>query len=567
MSYTLTDYQQEAKTGVYQAYRDGARVVGIELPTGAGKTVVMGSVAHEYDGHGVSIAHRGILVGQMSLALAREGVRHDIIAPDSLIKTINAIHMQELGKSYYSSRAPWKVASVDTIIRRDLPASWVKMVGMVHIDEGHHVLRDNKWGQAFAAFPNAYGLLPSAFFGRADRKGLGRASDGIIDTLVRGPGQRWMIDNGHLTDYIIHGIKPDDLDLDDIAITDTGDFNQEQTRKRIKASTKIVGDIVKMYLEFARGLKGITFVVDVEEAHKVAKAYCDAGVPAVVVTAETPEAERRQIMLRFSMGDLMQLVNVDLFGEGMDVPAVQVVSMARPTASYSLFLQQFGRMLRLLVLKELRARWHTLTSAQRLMYIAESQKPRGILIDHVNNVIRHDGPPDWGVHQSSLDPGQRRSSGAKDAIPLRACANPTCLQPFLRMFPSCPHCGWTPAPPAEVTRPEQVDGDLTLYTQEMLRELINKKRKIEGKPLIPYDVAKGTPAYYGILNRHKAAQESQNKLRFAMGMVLPESMDQRVAARRFFHQYGVDTLTAQGLGSAEADELCQRILTKVRAVQ
>lgn len=44
MSYTLTDYQQEAKTGIYQAYRDGARVVGIELPTGAGKTVVMGEV-------------------------------------------------------------------------------------------------------------------------------------------------------------------------------------------------------------------------------------------------------------------------------------------------------------------------------------------------------------------------------------------------------------------------------------------------------------------------------------------------------------------------------------------
>lgn len=564
MSYTLTDYQQQAKTGIYQAYRDGARVVGVELPTGAGKTVLMGSIAHEYDGYGVSIAHRGILVGQMSVALAREGLRHDIIAPDSLIRTINAIHMQEFGKSFYNPRAPWKVASVDTIVKRDLPASWLRQVGMVHIDEGHHVLRENKWGSAFAAFPNAYGLLPSAYFGRADKRGLGRASHGIIDTLVQGPGMRWMIDNGHLTNYIIHGIKPDDLDLDDIAVTDSGEFNKEQTRARIKASTKIVGDIVKMYLEFARGLKGITFVIDVEEAHKVAKAYCDAGVPAMVVTAETPESERRAIMIRFAMGDLMQLVNVDLFGEGMDVPAVQVVSMARPTNSYSLYLQQFGRMLRLLVRPEQRAVWHQLSVPQRLAVIAESAKPCGILIDHVNNVIRHDGPPDWGVWQSSLEPGQKRSSGAKDAIPLRACANPTCLQPFQRIFHSCPHCGWTPPPPAEVSRPEQVDGDLTMYTQEMLRELVNKKRRIEGKPLIPDGIAKGTPAYYAILNRHAAAQASQNKLRFAMGMVLPPTMDERVAARRFFHWFGVDTLAAQGLGSAEADELCQRIINKVK---
>ena len=563
MSFYLTDYQAQAKAGIYQAYRDGARVVGIESPTGSGKTVLMGSIAHEYEGHGVSIAHRGILVGQMSVALAREGLMHDVIAPDELIRTIVKPHMQEFNACYYNARAPWKVASVDTIIKRKLSPSWLKQVGMVHIDEGHHVLRENKWGQAFGMFPNAYGLLPSAFFGRADKKGLGRHADGIIDTLVKAPGMRWMIDNGHLTDYIIHGIKPDDLDLDGIAVTSSGEFNQEQTRARIKASVKITGDIVKMYLEFARGLKGITFAIDIEEAHKYAAAYNAAGVPAVVVTAETPESERRAIMMRFAMGDLMQLVNVDLFGEGMDVPAVQVVTMARPTASYSLYLQQFGRMLRLLVLKELRARWHTLTAAQRVMYIAESLKPRGILIDHVNNVIRHNGPPDWEVEKSTLDRINKRASRVADAVPLRACANPTCAQPFLRMYPSCPHCGWTPAPPAEVTRPEHVDGDFTMYTQELMLELINKKRKIEGIPLIPADVVPGSVAHRAIVARHERAQESQRKLRFAMGMVLPSSMDERVAARRFFHWFGVDTITAQGLGSADADELCQRILTKV----
>ena len=33
----------------------------------------------------------------------------------------------------------------------------------------------------------------------------------------------------------------------------------------------------------------------------------------------------------------MQLVNVDILGEGVDVPAIEVVSMARPTESYALY--------------------------------------------------------------------------------------------------------------------------------------------------------------------------------------------------------------------------------------
>ena len=36
------------------------------------------------------------------------------------------------------------------------------------------------------------------------------------------------------------------------------------------------------------------------------------------------------------------LVNVDLFGEGFDLPAIEIVIMARPTASFILYTQQFG---------------------------------------------------------------------------------------------------------------------------------------------------------------------------------------------------------------------------------
>lgn len=561
MSYQLAGYQDDVKQGCYRAYREGARVVMPVLATGAGKTVIMGSIAHEYEGYGVSIAHRGELVGQMSIALAREGVRHDIIAPDSLIRTIVGAQMEEVGKKYYDPRATWKVASVDTIIRRELPKTWTKQVGMVHIDEGHHALVDNKWGRAFNIFDNAYGLLPTATPRRADGKGLGRHAHGIVDAMVEGPDMRWLIDNGFLTNYHVLMPVAEDLDLTGITITASGDYNHEEVTRRTKASQKIVGDVVKTYLDHCRGMKGITFAVDVEHAGVIAKAYNDAGIPAIIVTANTPEAERRAIMQRFRKGDLMQLVNVDLFGEGVDVPAVQVVSMARPTASYGLFTQQFGRALRLLVSPILRAAWHTYTPAQRLAHIAESSKPRAIIIDHVGNIIKHYGTPDMRTFPWSLDAVSKKRS-TDDAIPLRACAKPTCLQPYPRIYPACPHCGHVPAPPADRSRPEFVDGDFALYTPELLAELFAARDKIDNaEAVIPWGASGAIEGR--LLNIHANNQSSQHLLREAMRVMLPSNMDERVAARRFFHTFGIDTLTAQGLKSADADALRQRILSKV----
>ena len=257
----------------------------------------------------------------------------------------------------------------------------------------------------------------------------------------------------------------------------------------------------------------------------------------------------------------MQLVNVDLFGEGVDVPAVQVVSMARPTASYGLFTQQFGRALRLLVRPILRAAWHTYSVAQRLQHIAESGKPRAIIIDHVGNIIKHNGTPDMRMVPWSLD-AREKKRGADDAIPLRACRNDMCLQPYLRIYPACPYCGWAPPEPADRSKPEFVDGDMHLYTPELLAELFGAKNKIDGDFVMPEKVYSSMVAHR-LQNIHASNQSSQKLLRDVMQLVMPPTLDERVAQRKFFHTYGVDTLTAQGLTSNDADNLRQRILEKV----
>ena len=341
----------------------------------------------------------------------------------------------------------------------------------------------------------------------------------------------------------------------------TGDYNQDQNRKRVKASKKIIGDAVKTYLEHCRGMKGITFAVDVEHAEMMCDEFNRAGVRAQVVTAETNDADRLNFMRQLKNGELLMLVNVDLFGEGVDVPAVEVVIMARPTASYGLFAQQFGRALRLLISPVLHGAWDSYAPAQRLRLIAESTKPRAYIIDLVGNIITHMGPPDMRKIPWSLD-ARVKGRKATDGIPLRACANPVCLQPYERIYPACPYCGMEPAPPKEPTRPEHVDGDVVLYTAEMLEALFGAIRLVDDSNVpIPYGMKPELAAYKVKLHRDK--QETQRKLRGAMELVMPPGMNSRVAQRRFFHTFGIDTLTAQALGSAEAEQLRQRILAKV----
>ena len=69
------------------------------------------------------------------------------------------------------------------------------------------------------------------------------------------------------------------------------------------------------------------FATDIEIATDIATQFKDAGVAAEVVSSKTPDRERAAILRKFKARRLTVLVNVDLFGEGFDLPAIEVVSM------------------------------------------------------------------------------------------------------------------------------------------------------------------------------------------------------------------------------------------------
>ena len=103
-----------------------------------------------------------------------------------------------------------------------------------------------------------------------------------------------------------------------------------------------------------------------------------------------------------------------------------------------------------------------------------------------------------------------------------------------------------------------------MYTPELLQQLFGAKKALDNDFVaIPQGVTPNSAIAQRLRNIHAANKASQKLLRDAMGLVLPPSMDERVANRRFFHTFGVDTLSAQGLTSSDAENLRQRIIQKV----
>ena len=486
----LRPYQLDAKQNIYREWNAGVKNVLYVLPTGGGKTVTMSDIVHEHTGAACAIAHRQELVTQISLALARDGIRHRIIGPQSVVKLAVNIHMNKVGRSFYDPSARVAVAGVDTLVRREAELkNWLLSVTLWLMDESHHPLRDNKWGKAIEMFPNAKGLGVTATPIRADGKGLGRHADGNFDVMVEGPNMRDLINMGFLTDYRIFA-PPSDLDLSAVTVSPTtGDYNKDGLRKAVRKS-HIIGDVVKHYLQIANGKLGITFATDVETATNISEQFNAAGVPAEVVSAKTPDAERVAILGRFERRELQMLVNVDLFGEGFDLPAIEVVIMARPTQSYSLYAQQFGRALRIL-----------------------DGKTEALIIDHVGNVVRH-GLPD-ACRIWSLDRREKRSRQTpSDVIPVKAC--PQCTGVYERIYAECPYCGFKPVP-AQRSGPEFVDGSLCELDAATLVAMRGAVAEVD-KDADQYRaelMAKRVPQIGQLahVKRHVERQEAQKELR------------------------------------------------------
>lgn len=104
---------------------------------------------------------------------------------------------------------------------------------------------------------------------------------------------------------------------------------------------------LRKYVTEIEAVKGLGFCVSKEHAEYMSRKFNEAGIASEYLTADSDKELRRSVSKRLSSGELHFIFTVDLFNEGVDIPAINTILFLRPTESLTVFLQQLGRGLRL----------------------------------------------------------------------------------------------------------------------------------------------------------------------------------------------------------------------------
>lgn len=248
---------------------------------------------------------------------------------------------------------------------------------VILVDEAHHALAKS-YQRILKQFPKSIVLLFTATPHRTGRQQL----DQIADDIIVGQSIHELTDKGFLAPFRYFQ-PPNDFDSKLLKRSSTGDFTNESMQQAM--STKIFGHIVKQYKRIASGMQAVVYTYSIDSAIKIANEFNSEGISAIEVDGTTSKEKRNLAVRKFREQEIKILVNVNLFTEGVDLPNVDCVIMARPTASLALYLQFSMRCL----------------------------NPRpgktAIIIDHANNFKTFGYPDDDRDWKKAIKSGKQKS--------------------------------------------------------------------------------------------------------------------------------------------------------------
>ena len=406
MDICLRPYQQQLIDDVGYEYSEGRRRVCAVAPCGAGKTIMTAWMARGTALSGrraIFMVHRQELIEQTSATFTAMGIRHGLIAAGA-------------AKEY---DLPVQIASVQTLIHR---LSQVQAPDLLICDECHHIVA-NTYRKIVDQFASSYVLGVTATPERIGGQGLGE----IFQSLVIGPSAADLIAAGNLTQYDYYA-PPTKFDPA-AAHVRFGEYVKNDLLSQMD-DADVIGDIVTNYKNLADGKRAICYCINRAHSEHVAESFRAAGIPAEHIDGETHKAVRARAIEDFRTGRLQILCNAELLGEGFDVPAMEAVILARPTASLTLYIQQSMRPLR---------------------PDPNNPEKRAVIIDHVGNVFRH-GMPDE-EREWSLETKKRKPR----ATAIKVC--PACYTAVPSTARTCP-CGHVFAAAPEERKITETDGTL-----------------------------------------------------------------------------------------------------------
>lgn len=380
--FKLRDYQLQTINQIYQSMKRGHKRIVVQQPPRTGKTVIMAEIARRTtakDNHVMFIIHRKEVLAQAKTTFQKQNVNMNLTTMgmvQSLTRHINELEEPKL----------------------------------IFIDEGHHSI-SKSYRRIIDAFPNAYVLYFTATPIRTGHDQL----DQIADDIVVGKSIKWLTKHHFLASFHYYGLG--DIDRSKLR-KQNGDYSSRSMDEALNHN--IYGHIVQQYQRLANGKQAVVYCHSIESAKKVTQQFQKANITSAEIDGNTDQTIRDKLVQRFRDQQLMILVNVNLFTEGVDLPNVDCVIMARPTSSLALYLQFSMRCLN------------------------PRKDKTAIIIDHVDNFLNFglpDNDRDW--KQAIITKDKRKSKNIDNNGKAIAQCN-YCFGTFYRdqiTNGCCPLCG------------------------------------------------------------------------------------------------------------------------------
>lgn len=342
---SLRPYQQEASDAAIAWIRSCTDPCIIAAATGAGKSHIIADVARRI--HAMSkkrilvTAPSAELVGQNHAKFLATGAKASIYSASVRKELVHPV-----------------VFGTPGTISNSLRKFGENYAGII-IDEAHgitptireivaHITQQNPRCRVIGLSATPYRMGTGYVYGSHYLRGRmteEETRDPFFHSCVYEIGPRELIDAGYLTPPVFDA-HADGYDTSGLTINSRGQFDAAGVERAFEGHGRLTASIVADVVAKSFNRRGVMlFAATVQHAREVL-----ASLPphnSAIVTAETPKAERAQILAAFLDKRIKYLVNVAVLTTGFDAPHVDVIAILRGTESAGLLQQIIGRGLRL----------------------------------------------------------------------------------------------------------------------------------------------------------------------------------------------------------------------------
>jgi DNA repair protein RadD len=387
-------YQQESHDAAMTHVKKSALPCVIELPTGAGKSVVVAMLAD-------------------SLHQVSKGKSVLCIVPSKELVEQNADKIRAIGHdvSLFSASAGETclknalVVGTPVSIKNQIHRFGAKFCAVI-IDECHKITptvkaivtaihEQNPNVRVIGLSATPYRLGQGFIYGiGVDNETIEECKDPYFSKLVYRLDAKELIEQGFLSQPVIGAIGQH-YDTSELTLSRTGNYDASTVDKAFVGKGRLTADIVADVVAQSVERKGVMFfAATVQHAYEIIESL--PPEKSAIVTGETPSNERELILLRFKNQALKYIVNVAVLTTGFDAPHVDLVAILRATESVALLQQIIGRGLRIC-----------------------DGKTDCLILDYAENIERH--CPDGDV----FNPIIGVSGGGSEKVTIKATC-PTC---------------------------------------------------------------------------------------------------------------------------------------------